>query len=652
VQVGYTALRDFRSPHSSSLTFPLTDILLNGQIYTTFGYEPFTYNNTLNTDVYQFADIFKIYSGAHELTIGTQDYYRKYANAFAPGYQGSYQFNTLQDFYASANGNGTLAKNYYLQYSALKGGEFPWAYAGSTEIGAFFQDKWRASRNFTLTYGLRLDVTIYKQAFTDNPYFDALQFKDGKTYNIGDAPTTAPIISPRIGFNWDVKGDKSLQIRGGAGVFSGPPPFVWISNQASNNGTQFGSLYTPKAFNVDPNAYRPAAGAPNTSYAIALVDNNFKYPTVMKSSLAIDKKLPNDFVLTLEGVYSKDINAVYYQNINLNETNASPLAGADNRMRFLVPGNNNSNKYYFGTTQANPTLTSAILMANTNKGFSYTLTARVQKTFKNLFASLAYTYSVAKNAAEGGSTASSLWSARGVSTQDPNGANLAYASYWQPHRVIAYASYRFEYAKNFATSIGLIFEAAPNFVTSYVYNGDLNGDGITNNDLIYIPKAQGEINLVKSGSGGLGTGASTDPRTPAQMWTQLNNFISQDHYLNFHRGEYVQANAITAPWFKRLDVNITQDISIKTGKDRHTVKFSLDILNVGNLLNRNWGLYKTTNLTNFLRYEGLAADNKTPSFSFSYLDNNNQIPLTNSFRNDTGLSSRWQMQFGFRYMFN
>jgi hypothetical protein len=650
LQVGYTALRDFRSPHSSSLTFPLTDILFNNNIYTTFGYEPFTYNNTLNTDVYQIADIFKLYRGSHEITIGTQDYYRKYANAFAPGYQGSYQFNTLQDFYSSVNNGTTLAKNYYLQYSALKGGDFPWAYAGSTELGAFVQDKWRATKNFTLTYGVRVDVSIYKQSFTDNTYFDALTFKGGQTYNIGDAPTTAPIISPRVGFNWDVMGDKTLQIRGGGGIFSGPPPFVWISNQASNNGTQFGSLYQPEPFNVDPNKYRPAAGAANTSYAIALVDNKFKYPTVMKSSLAVDKKFKGDYVLTLEGTYSKDINAVYYQNINLNESNAFALSGADNRLRYLTP-TANSNKYYFGSTQANPNLTSAILMANSNKGFAYTLTARVQKTFKNLFASVAYTYSVAKNTAEGGSTASSLWSARGV-YQDPNNDNLAYASYWQPHRVIAFASYKFNWAKYFATSIGVIFEAAPNFVTSFVYNGDLNGDGNTGNDLIYIPRSAGEINLVKSGSGGLGTGASTDPRTAAQMWTQLNNFINQDHYLYFHRGEYAKANAVVAPWFKRLDMNITQDIAAKFGKDRHTLQLSIDLINVGNFLNRQWGITKTTASTNFLRYEGLAADGKTPSFSFTYQDANNQVPYTNSFINSTSITSRWQMQFGLRYLFN
>ncbi|MES1221629.1 MAG: carboxypeptidase regulatory-like domain-containing protein, partial [Bacteroidota bacterium] len=265
-QVGYTALRDFRSQHSPSATLPFVDILDGaGNIFTSFGYEMFTYNNLLNTDVYQLSDVYKFYKGAHEITVGTQDYYRKYKNAFAPGYQGVFQFNSLNDFRNSLNNGTANARNYYLQYSALPNGEFPFAYAGSTELGFFVQDKWRATKNFTLTYGLRFDMTIYKQAFTDNPYFDALKFKGGQSYNVGKAPHNDKLLSPRAGFNWDVLGNKTLQVRGGGGLFSGPPPFVWLSNQASNNGIQFGALQTSNiAFDADPNKYRPTSGVPNT----------------------------------------------------------------------------------------------------------------------------------------------------------------------------------------------------------------------------------------------------------------------------------------------------------------------------------------------------------------------------------------------------
>ncbi|SFN99966.1 TonB-dependent Receptor Plug Domain [Chitinophaga sp. YR627] len=657
-QVGYTALRDFRSSHSNSSTFPLVDILNNGNIYTTFGYEPYTYNNVLNTDVFQISDIFTFYKGAHEITVGTQDYYRKYKNAFAPGYQGAYQFASLTDFYNSAKNGDLNAKSYYLQYSALPDGSFPWAYAGSTELGFFAQDKWRASDKFTLTYGLRLDMTIYKQDFEDNPQFNALKFKDGKSYDIGKAPGNALLISPRIGFNWNILDDKSLQVRGGLGIFSGPPPFVWISNQASNNGVQWGSFTkSGLAFDADPTKYIPAELSANKNYAVALTDKNFKYPSVLKSSIAVDKKLPGDWVFTVEGTYSKDINAVYFQNINLNETNGFALSnGGDHRDRYLTSVANSNKYYYAGTGLDNPNIGNAILMSNTNKGYSYNVTGRIQKTYKNLYVSVAYTHGDARNAAETGSTASSLWSARGVST-DPNGENLAYASYRLPNRIIAMASYKVSYAKYFSTSFGLIYEAAPAGVTSYTYNGDLNGDGF-NNDLMYIPKNDKDINLINVGSynatthTGSTTGTAADPRTAAQTWTQLNNFINQSGYLSSHRGEVAKANAVTLPFFKKADVNVTEDISMKTGKTRHTLRLSLDIINVGNLLNKNWGIVKAATVTNPLKFEGLAADGTTPLFSFPYADPGNQVHQTNSFANNTAIISRWQMQFGIRYLFN
>ena len=665
LQLGYTALRDFRAPHSSSATFPLVDILSGGNIYTTFGYEPYTYNNVLNTDVYQFSDVFTLYKGSHEITLGTQDYYRKYQNAFAPGYQGSYQFNSLTEFYNSVNNGGVNGGTYYLQYSALPGGAFPWAYAGSTELGFFAQDKWRASKNFTLTYGLRLDYTIYKQAFTDNPYFDALTFKDGATYNIGKAPKNVPVFSPRVGFNWDVTGDKSLQIRGGLGIFLGPPPFVWISNQASNNGIQFGSFTTTGVvFNQDPNAYRPTAGAANASYSTALVASNFKYPTVLKTNLAMDKRLANNWIFTLEAAYNRDINAVNYANINLNESNGFALNnGPDHRTRFLTGvkdsyGNDNSNKYYglIGkstsplNTLSAPNIGNAILMNNNSKGFSAYFTARIQKSYKNFTGGLSYTYSMAMNTAEGGSTASSLWSAVQVSTQDPNAANLGYASYYQPHRVLASASYRFNYSKHFATTVGGIFEIANNGTTTYTYNGDLNGDGNSGNDLIYIPKYSTDLNLVKNGSGGNGTGTSTDTRNTAQIWAQLDAFINASPYLRKHRGEYAERNAAIIPYYNKFDLNVTQDIMFKTGKESHTLRISVDLINAGNFFNKNWGITQFATVSNFLKYEGLATDGKTPAFSFPFASGT--TPFTAPFANSTGLGSRWQMQFGVRYLFN
>jgi len=682
-QIGYTAIRDPRSSPSS--VFPLVDILkLNptvGTASTSFGYEQFTYGNIVKTNVFQFSDIFTTYVGAHELTAGTQNYFKDYTNGFAPQFAGIYQFNTLQDFYNSVN-NGTGSQFYSRQYSAVAGTSFPYAKSGSTELSLFLQDKWRIQNNFTLLYGFRLDNRSFKSAFIENPFFSALTF-NGVHYNTGQAPKSNLAFSPRVGFNWDVLNDKTLQLRGGIGLFSGPPPFVWFSNQASNNGALFGQQvsYTPisstnsapqatgaQPFTKNVDITPPATAQVPTTYVVNITDPNFKYPALLKGTLGLDKKLPGDVILTLEGTWSKDINSVYFQNLNLNTVGATTITngdvahgGADQRIRYANPNN-----LYPGTgavSATNPKLSSVILMTNSKKGYAYTGTIQLQKTFRNLYMSAAYTYSESKNTNELGTTAASLWGGRPI-LDNPNADATGYSSYYQPHRVIASASYKFEYGKHYATSFGLIFEAANSGTTSYVYGGDLNNDGQTGNELMYIPRYASDINLVKVGSGGLGTVTTgvTDTRTTAQIWAQLNNYISQDHYLAFHRGQYAQRNAVVYPVFKRADVNITQDIYFytKSGKekDKHTLRLTLDILNIGNFLNRNWGIYKFSTLTpvngavQLLKFEGMAADGKTPSFSFPYLDAGNAVPVTNSFTNNTGISSRWQMQFGIRYLFN
>ncbi len=653
LQFGYTALRDFRASLAGG-DFPLVDIMNGqGQTYTSFGYEPFTYNNLLSTDIYQFSDIFTMYKGSHEITLGTQNYMKKFKNGFAPNYEGVYRFNTLTDFYNSANNGVANAVSYNLQYAVTKDGSFPFATIGSTELGFFAQDKWRIKKNLTVTYGLRVDVPIFEDKFTSNPYVPALVFRDGKSYDVGQRPGTNTLFSPRLGFNWDVFKNQKTQVRGGIGVFAGPPPFVWISNQASNNGVQFGSFSkTAVAFSPDINAYRPSATADNTAYNLVFTDEGFKYPQALKASFAVDQKLPGNVVATLEYTFSKDIEAVYFQNVNLPSTGKA-FVGSDGRIRY------DSTRIYGGkptATVTNPNISNAILMTNANKGYGYTLTLQLQKTMRNFYFSAAYTYSEVKTLNDGGSIAASNWRDRPVKS-DPNATDLGYANFYQPHRVIASASYRKEYGKNFATSIGLIFEAAPAGVGSYTYNGDANNDGTGgNNDLIYIPKDQNDIVLVPVNTGG---GTITDTRTPAQIWAQLNNFINQDPYLSSHKGSTAERNSAVLPFFQRLDLNITQDFYFSAGKnkDKHTLRLTFDMINVGNFVNKNWGISKSFTSTSFLKYEGLVPTTDLlnagkPRFSMPYLDPTNQVPLVNSYTNNTNILSRWQGQVGIRYIFN
>ena len=312
IQIGYVSLRNSRSSLAVK-DFPFVDILNGqGQSYTAFGYEPLSYNNILYTDVYQLVDLFTFYKGAHEFTLGTQNYLKLFKTGFAPNYLGSFRFNTLTDFYNSANTGAANALLYTLQYSVTKDKSFPFSKIGTTELGFFAQDKWTVKKNFILTYGLRVDVPIFHNSFLSNPYVPLLTFRNGEHYDVGKKPNTNVLLSPRMGFNWTTGNIRKKQLRGGIGIFTGPPPFVWLSNQASNNGVQFGSFTSRRiAFSPDVTHYIPPPSE-NTSYSIVVTDKNYKYLKALKSTLAIDLTLPANFVATLEATYVKDINAINF----------------------------------------------------------------------------------------------------------------------------------------------------------------------------------------------------------------------------------------------------------------------------------------------------------------------------------------------------
>jgi len=674
LQVGYNSLRDFRS--SPGGVFPMVDIQNGaGAAFTSFGYEPFTANNQLNTDTWQFNDIVTLYAGKHTFNFGTQNTYNKFLNGFAPNYFGNYRFANVDDFYANVNNGTPNSIRYAFQHSARKGGEFPFAQLRSLQLGFFAQDKWNISKNFTLTLGIRADIPIFEQNFSTNANADALSFRDGVRIQTGKAPTTQVLWSPRVGFNWDVKGDKTFQLRGGAGVFAGPPPFVWLSNQASNNGVDFGSYAIVPGqndilasdprfiFNSDVAANIPSNALSNTSYNLAVTDAMFKFPQLFRANLAADFKLPFDITATVEGIFNKDINAVYHQNINL-PTTGTALNGFDNRIRYTRP------QIYFNTprnaTNASPNITDAILMRNTSKGYTYNATLQLQRNVKNLYTMIAYSYGDSRSVNDGGSIAQSIWRDRSVDG-DPNANVTSFSNFYQPHRVVSAAAYRFEYAKYFATSFGFTFESANGQTASYLYGNtpnnfpttgtriqnagaDLNNDGLAN-DLIYVPAARDEIILERQG----GTSAVADPRTPDQQWEQLDAYINQDPYLSKRRGKYAERNGLLTPFYTRMDFNFTQDFIVKVAGKNNTLRFTMDIFNFTNLLNRNWGIFKTTNRTallNFLRMETAGPNAGKPVFNFPYLDAANRIPLSSTFQNSTGQGSRFQVQMGVRYIFN
>ncbi len=644
--IGYTAMRDFRE--STSGNFPTVDIENgNNQTVTTFGYEPFSPNNKLNTNIFQISNNLTYFMGKHTITGGFAFEFYQTENGFMPLFFGRYRFNTLSDFYTSANGGISNATLYDLRYSVQPNNPVPLVKLRAAILGFYAQDEFQVNDYLKLTGGLRIDLPTYDNSVLQrNETVENMTFRNGEKIDVSKFAKTVPLFSPRIGFNWDALKNQTLQVRGGTGIFTGRVPFVWISNQASNNGVLFNveastnPTNRPFTNSVTP-SWIPANPTAQTSFNIAATDPNFKIPQVWRTNVAVDYKMKNGWTATFEAIYSKDVNAVYYQNANLPDATGN-VSGADNRPRYTI---NRINNAIISTNDG------AIMLRNNNRGYQLNLTAQVQKTFANgFFSMIAYNYGNARdlNSLSGASIAASAYAGNQISG-DPNAPVLSYSTFMLQHRMIASVGYEKEYAKRFKTSIAAFWEGRQGDRSSYTYAGDMNGDGFPN-DLMFIPANRSDLILVAA------TGAATattpvDNRTPDMLWQQLDAYIAQDPYLSANRGKYAARNGLVAPWYNRVDVRIMQDFYIMAGGKKNTLQLSLDIFNVLNFVNSNWGVERVPIRTQLLSFQGYDPEGR-PRYTFPYQDATRQQVMTTTFQNSTGLASRWQMQFGIRYIFN
>lgn len=698
--VGYNAFRDFRQ-NAGGLAIPnlpLVDILgPNGQNMTSFGPDPFTPNNKLDQDVTQINDNFNIYLKNHQITVGTANELYSFNNVFTQVINGVYRYNSLADFYADAQSATSATARplqYTIQYVAVQGGPSATAAKWSAAtLGGFVQDEYTGIKNVKLIAGIRVDVPTYLTTLPKNNYLNSINL-NGEYLRVGAWPTVRPLISPRIGFNWDVLGDRSLQVRGGTGVLTGRVPFVWLSNAVSNNGLFFGQFNSttvpfsntgdgiPYDFSLTP--YALSSNSPASAYAdlqkgmppmitnpldknygrpaivpaVNTIAKDFKFPQVWRSSIAVDKQLPYGIVGSLEFIYTKDINAVYIHDANL--TPASATLNGDGRSLFGASGSDRA--IVANDRRVNGDIGQALVIGNTNKGYQWSLTAQLSKTFdRNFSVAAAYTYTDSRELnPQSGSTAGSIFSSQ-ANVMGANNPGLSYANALTPHRVIAYGSYRKEYAEKFATTIGFSYEGRTGNSFSYTYSGDVNSDGV-NADLIYIPRTKDEIALT--------TFNAADTRSIDQIWQQLDNYISQDKYLSSRRGQYAQRNAAFQPWVSRLNLNFLQDFYMDIKGHRHTIQVSAQLINVFNLLNSSWGLSRNVaraNLINFVGYEqphtaGSLSSPVNPATGqpwapttgkpvYTFAPNADGSALSNSYVFDTTVNGRWQVQFGVRYTF-
>ncbi|MDF7813727.1 carboxypeptidase regulatory-like domain-containing protein [Hymenobacter sp. YC55] len=622
-QLSFSAFRDYRELPNAPL-FPMLDITRNGTTYVTVGTEQFSAENRLDQNILQFTDNLSYFAGAHVLTAGVTYEQFNFVNDFNLARYGYPFFGGIdvdRFFQVTDRSNPAFVD---LNAVAAAGGRnrVKSVDVNVAQLALYAQDEWNVTPAFKLTLGVRADMPIYNTDVAPNPQIAAAPLLDSEgrptQVDVTKFPKATPLFSPRLGFNYAIENDLTTQIRGGTGIFTGRIPFVWISNQASNS--QF-----------DPNGY---------TFQINGTARDFKFPQVWRSNLAIDQELPGGIVATLEGIYSKDRNAAIHRNYNF-VTPTQQLAGADNRLIYPTAGPRITPGFTGPDGQFSFLDAGVIVLENTNKGFQYNLTGQLKKDFDNgLYVQAAYTYTKAKDVTSNpGEIAADAYQRNPV-VGNANNPQLAYSDFGLRHRVIGAAGKRFAYADDrLATTISFFFEAAQGNRFSYTYAGDLNRDGIPGNDLLFVPASRDQINLVdiRDQSGNVLV-------TAAQQWEQLNAYINQDDYLSNRRGGYTERNGAISPWYTQLDARILQDFSVKTGERKHTLQLSLDVQNLGNLLNSDWGVRRVYANNRFIETSYLPSAPDAPIYQFR---GGNQ-----TFINNTDLNSRWRAQVGLRYIFD
>lgn len=636
LRIGYTSVKDDRDPLGSP--FPSINVRLSGGRSINLGSEAFSVANQLDQDVLTITNNLTIYKGKHTYTFGTHNEFYSTYNLFIRQNYGSYSYYSLEDFETVGTPEEILPRSYNYSYSRTsnpqQGAEF-----NAFQLGFYVQDEYQASQNLKITGGIRLDIPSFNNQPSANTEFNNAFSEFGVATN--RVPGARPLISPRVGFNYDVNGDQTLQLRGGLGVFTGRVPFVWISNQYTNTGNEFGrvSLFRsnptaagdfPEGFAFTPDAFsQPDAaqvGKPLGISEVNVTDPEFNFPQIFRANFAADKLLPGGVIGTFEAIYTKNMNNIDYQ--NLNKVENGTLSGADDRV-------------FFNSSFANPNFNDVILLTNTNKGSSFNLTGQLKKNFSNgLTTYVAYTYGQSRDV-NGGTSSQALSNWRFV--ENVNGANnteIGFADFDVRSRLIASLGYTFNYSNKSATTISAFYNGQSGIPFSYVVNGDLNNDRTFGNDLFYIPANRGEI-----------TFAGSSEEQEAQ-WNALNAFIEADDYLSKNRGSYAERNGSRLPWTNQVDVRLMHEIRLNTTDDvAHRLQFTLDILNLGNLISPEWGRQYgiSNNAFSLIDLDEVIVNGntRTPVYEYTGRGLNDGNPY---FVSD--FLSRWRGQIGIRYIFD
>ena len=610
-RITYQRERNFRDPGTP---FPHVQVDLADGSNVRLGSELSSQANRLNQDIVELTDDYTMLRGKHTITIGTHNELFKFLNVFVQNFWGQYRFSSVANFQAG------IAQQFNHNFSNDPSNPTLPAEFAVRQFGVYAGDQWRAASNFTVTYGMRFDLPQFPDVPHANPLGEATF---GYRTDIAPAPK---MYSPRAGFNWDLSngGGKRSQVRGGAGIFAGRTPYVWLSNQYSNTGVDFTALAVPfnaanrVTFVADPNAQPTSLGTAGNQ-TINFIDPDYQYPTVVRGNLAYDHDLGFfGLIGTGEVLFASNLKEIKYQNINYRQIGTR----SDGRPVY---------------TRVLPSVNDAVLLTNTDQGGQWSLSYMLSRPFRNGFQiNGSYLYGRAKSIMDGtSSVAYSNWAGTYVSG-DINNPPLTTSDFDVKNRVTISAAKTIPLFKGLTSVASVYYNGQNGRPYTIVFNGDANSDGRATNDLIFVPATEDQVNVING------------------TWAQLDAFLSADPAASQYRGQIMPRNAARAPWVNTM--NVRYAVNIPTGGNTK-VEATIDVQNFLNLLNSEWGwaYYPNFGGPTIIGYSGVDATGK-------YIYNLNTITgatfvnqgvnwgVPGTFTRDD-LRSRWQMQWGLRVRF-
>ena len=608
LRVYYQRERNVRGNNQDFERFPSVRVDFPDGTNMQFGTEFSSQANQLNQDVVELTDDFTFLRGKHTFTVGSHNEFYQFWNLFIQASNGDYRFSSIANFSAG------IAQSFTHNFSNTSDPKEAASF-GVRQFGLYAGDRWRVADNFTLTYGIRMDVP----RFPDTPLANPIAEQDfGYRTDVVPAPMA---WSPRVGFNWDMSrgsANKQRQVRGGIGIFSGRTPYVWLSNQYGNTGVQFTNLSTPFNANntipfvADPdNQPTTVTGATTGRQTINLIDPNYQFPKIIRGNLAMDHELPFlGLVGTVEYVFASNLKDIFYQNLNFVPTGT------------LQPDGRNTYKKF------DTNLNDVMFLTNTDKGDSWTLSFKLDRPFRNgVLVSGAYSYNNATSVNDGtSSVARSNWTTNPIGL-DTNNPPLTRSNYAAGNRINIAGTVPINLGAGVRSFASLFYNGQNGRPYAILFNGDANTDSITSNDLIFVPASADQVNVING------------------TWDQLDAFLSSDPSTKDHRGEIVPRNAARAPWSNQLDFRYAVDVP--TG-NKAKVELTADITNLLNLFNKNWGWQYWPPFPSgrtLIGYGGVT--NGKYTYNLNTLTSSTFTGVFD--RSD--LRSRWQMQFGARVRF-